>query len=235
MPAAAVLEHLDGVFVDVAVRLERRHGRDHDDVAAGALQRLDPPVELALARRVDDVGEVVDRRRSAPAAAAARVAARAGDERTGSDAAAPHADDARHRAPPVDVVPDAFAGVDVAREQRRRDRRSCSCRCRRREHLADERRRHADARVRDRRGERRRRRAPTARRSPSSSRAMLTSSVRNGGGGRRRSAARRAVDRRCVSRKPSRRWIRWLLACSSQPRADRRRRRARRRTDRRRR
>ena len=73
---AAVLEHLDGVFLDVGVRLERRDRRDDHDVAAGALQRADAPVELALARFVDDAGEVVDRARSVPAVAAAPAAAR---------------------------------------------------------------------------------------------------------------------------------------------------------------
>ena len=59
-PAAAVFEHLDGVFVDAAVRLERRHRGDDDGVAARLAQRADAPVELASARRVDDVREVVD-------------------------------------------------------------------------------------------------------------------------------------------------------------------------------
>ena len=56
-----VLEHLDSVFADVGVRLKRRHGGDHDDVAAGAVQGLDAPIKLSLARIVDDPGEVVDR------------------------------------------------------------------------------------------------------------------------------------------------------------------------------
>ena len=60
--AALILEHLDGVFPDVGIRLKRGHRRDDDDVAAGALQRLDASIELALARVVDDSGEVVDRR-----------------------------------------------------------------------------------------------------------------------------------------------------------------------------
>ena len=51
MPRAVVLEHLDGVLADVAVRLERRHRGDDDDVAAGRLQRADQPVELAARSR----------------------------------------------------------------------------------------------------------------------------------------------------------------------------------------
>ena len=44
--ASAVLEHLDGVFADVAVRLEGRDRGDDDDVAGGRLQRADAAIEL---------------------------------------------------------------------------------------------------------------------------------------------------------------------------------------------
>src|SRR5262249_46731257 len=59
--ASAVLEHLDGVLVDAAVRLERRHGGDDDGVAGGVAQRADAAIELGPARRIDDVREVVHR------------------------------------------------------------------------------------------------------------------------------------------------------------------------------
>ena len=59
--AAAVLEHLDGVFARCPVGLKCRHGGDDHDVAGGGLQREDAALELRLARRIDDVGEVVDR------------------------------------------------------------------------------------------------------------------------------------------------------------------------------
>ena len=39
--AAVILEQLDGVLADVAVRLDGRHGGDDDDVAAGRLERAD--------------------------------------------------------------------------------------------------------------------------------------------------------------------------------------------------
>ena len=58
---SVVLEHLDGVFLDVGVGLKRGHGGDHDDIAAGTLQGLNPSIELALARLVDHIREVVDR------------------------------------------------------------------------------------------------------------------------------------------------------------------------------
>ena len=45
--AAVVLEHLDGVLADVAVRLDGRDRRDHHDVAAGRFQRAAQPIDLA--------------------------------------------------------------------------------------------------------------------------------------------------------------------------------------------
>ena len=85
MPRPLILEHLDRVFLDVGVRLKRRHGGDDDDVAAGVLQRVHATLDLALARRVDDVREVVDGCRSVPVAAAGRApdARRTGTRRTG--------------------------------------------------------------------------------------------------------------------------------------------------------
>jgi hypothetical protein len=58
---AVVREQLDGVLLDVAVGLDGRHGRDHDDVAGRGLQRADHPIDRARAVGVDDLGEVVDR------------------------------------------------------------------------------------------------------------------------------------------------------------------------------
>ena len=57
---APVLEHLDGVFLDVGVGLERSDGCDHDDVAGRAFQGADLSIDLALAGLVDHLGEIVD-------------------------------------------------------------------------------------------------------------------------------------------------------------------------------
>src|SRR5258708_2191171 len=58
-PVPAVLEHLHGVLVDAAVRLERGDGRHDHDVARGGLQRADALVEIGAARGIDDAGEVI--------------------------------------------------------------------------------------------------------------------------------------------------------------------------------
>ena len=51
--AAVILEKFDGVFADVAVRLDRRHGGHDDDVAARGLERFGSSDRfcVALARR----------------------------------------------------------------------------------------------------------------------------------------------------------------------------------------
>ena len=60
--AAAVLEHLDRVLLDIGVRrLERVDRRDHDDIARRLLQLEDAPLNLGLARVIDDVREIVYR------------------------------------------------------------------------------------------------------------------------------------------------------------------------------
>ena len=61
--APAVLEHLRGVALHVAPRLEGLHRGDDDGVAAGRLQRPNQPVEGPGRLRVDHPGEVVHRRR----------------------------------------------------------------------------------------------------------------------------------------------------------------------------
>ena len=125
--AAAVLEHLDGVFADVGVWLERGHRRDDDDVAAGRLQGLDAAIELA--RLVGSM--TLAKSLTAPVSAGGGGCAAAPDwcapRRRGDDAI-----DARCAScamPSIDVAPDPFAGVDVAREQRARigDRYPCRC------------------------------------------------------------------------------------------------------------
>ena len=60
---AVVREQLDGVFLDVAVRLDRRHRGDDHDVARRGLEGADHPVHRARAVGVDDLGEIVDRLR----------------------------------------------------------------------------------------------------------------------------------------------------------------------------
>ena len=122
--AAAVLEHLDRVLADVGVRLERLHRGHDDDVAAGLLQRADQRVHLGLARRVDDVGEVVDRLRQR---AAAPVPVRPVDSPH-----EPENDDDEHELTDVSVAPQVehrtraayarqlFDGGEVLREEPRR-------------------------------------------------------------------------------------------------------------------
>ena len=88
---ALILEHLDGVFPDVGIRLKRRNRRDDHDVAAGALQRQDASVELALARFVDDSGKVVDGRAEEWRCRLARGPAGRKDEDDADGERVPHA------------------------------------------------------------------------------------------------------------------------------------------------
>ena len=59
--AAVVLEQLDGVFADVAVAADGRHGGNDHDVAAGGLERAAQRIDGARTVGIDDVGEIVDR------------------------------------------------------------------------------------------------------------------------------------------------------------------------------
>jgi len=61
--APVVLEQLDGILLDVRKRLDRRNGRDDDDVPGGCLQRAADAIDFGRVLRVEDVGEVVDRLR----------------------------------------------------------------------------------------------------------------------------------------------------------------------------
>ena len=87
--ASAVLEHLDRVFPDVGVGLERLDGGDDDDVAARLLQGADERVHLGRARRIDHAGEIVDRlrelRRLLRVAGAAQDQQRDNDNHEGHD------------------------------------------------------------------------------------------------------------------------------------------------------
>src|SRR5262249_31370500 len=58
--AAAVLEHLDGVFLGRAVWRDRRHGGDDDDVRGFCLQLADQLLHPPRAVGIDHVREVVD-------------------------------------------------------------------------------------------------------------------------------------------------------------------------------
>ena len=99
---------------DVAVRLERRHGRDDDDVAAGRLQRADAPIELAPRSPASmTLRVVVDRRvqcRAAPAAASVDARGRHGRAQTNQTARI-EALASCSRPPRVDVLPDPFRGA----------------------------------------------------------------------------------------------------------------------------
>ena len=206
-----------------------RHGRHDDDVAGGCLQRADAPVELALlrasmtsAKSLTGVRQRGGRRLRRGGAGRQDDAATEGKRHKAegrSDASTlPRLARPCQASPCVDVVPDALRGVDVAREERAGIGDGRVAGRGEREHVADERGRHADARL-----------PPPARatssdigaasaapRPSSGSRAMFVSSARSG--------ARRRGDELPIavspwdSRKASRRWIRWLLACPSHAR-----------------
>ena len=115
----------------------------------------------------------------------------------------------------IDVAPDSFAGIDVAGKKGAGigDRAHPVAR---RQDLEDERRGHANFAFHEGRARAAVSTAPTCTRA-SSSATRCVRTVRKAGA----EAAIRRATARCsppVSRKPSRRWTRWLFACCSQPR-----------------
>jgi hypothetical protein len=59
--APAVFEQLQRILAEVGIGRQCLDGHDHDDIAAGRLERPDDAIHLEPALRVDDVREVVGR------------------------------------------------------------------------------------------------------------------------------------------------------------------------------